>query len=750
MNKEIGHWEWDENGLPAYEYTGDFPFRAVDKTGADSGMPEDPCFILGNSRMTLFAHVSGELELISGQRGWERLNFEGKNRGKNRTEIAVGEVGKKPERVYTLQEGKENSILRIQQRYGIGYAMYLYETDENIEIRKVISVQPSSKIQEGNSSFLCEVTIRNMGNEDRHIYWSDGIAVSCRMMNFQDEKEPAVRYENRLEEDENGGYAEARIRAEAARLLLLPHGKEEQFPQDLYPPRIYIQVFPQEKEKLSACAARRDDGDWLTAEAEFVIHPKESRTFRYATGFTFDDAADAGKELAEDMVRRAEEKPGKGAYETLWKECMPETLKKEPDEILRCEMLWNLYVLKCMATYHEYFQETFIPQGSVYAYHLGQNTSNRDHLQHCLGVLDTQPELAKACIRFAMKHMLPGGEIKRQDIGFGYCDPGSYMESDPQLYLFMAVGEYLKRTGDLAFLEERVEYYPRELKRSDTVLRFLIQSFTYLRDTVELGRDGLIRMLNSDWSDSFFHPFSPNIYSQFAQSHMNTAMALAVFPPLTNALRAYAEKTGSEEAAALAGAMEAYRSQLKESFLKDMEGRTFAPRCYIGEHGEENLKFGMTALRLEPQPFLLQMEDYPEERKRKLWQEIRSRVLDMEKIGARTREKPLWKEDEGVGEDGGIWFSHQGQLLAGLASFNVQEGWTLLRRLTFHNYAERYPDYWVGRWTMPDSLESSLSHREGLYHFWVSEAFQPFCAHIHAWMLYGYFRLREKEKGSEK
>ena len=81
-NKEIGHWDWDENGLPAYEYTGDFPFRAADKTGADSGMPEDPCFILGNSRMTLFAHVSGELELISGQRGWERLNFEGKNRGK--------------------------------------------------------------------------------------------------------------------------------------------------------------------------------------------------------------------------------------------------------------------------------------------------------------------------------------------------------------------------------------------------------------------------------------------------------------------------------------------------------------------------------------------------------------------------------------------------------------------------------------------------------------------------------------------
>lgn len=748
MNQEIGYWDWDENGLPAYEYTGEFPFQATDKTGADSGLPEDPCFILGNSRMTLFAHVSGAIELISGQRGWERLNFGGKNQGKNQTEIAVGEPGKETERVYTLQEGRRNSIRRLRQRYGVGYAMYLYETGENIEIQKVISVQPSGKIQDGNSSFLCEVTIRNTGNKEKHIRWSDGIAVCCRMMNCQDEKEPAVRYENRLEEEESGGYAEARISAEPARLLLQPRGKEEQFPYDLYPPKMFLQVFPKKKEAFRARAKRETDGDWLTAEAEFSIRPEESRTLRYVIGFTFDDAVDAGRKLAGDMLGKAGEKPGKGAYEALWTESMPETLKREPDEILRCEMLWNLYVLKCMATYHEYFRETFIPQGSVYAYHLGQNASNRDHLQHCLGVLDTEPELAKSCIRFAMKHMLPGGEIKRQDIGFGYCDPGIYMESDPQLYLFMAAGEYLKHTGNLAFLEEQVEYYPRELKRSDSVLRFLIQSFTYLRDTVGKGRNGLIRMLNSDWSDSFFHPYSPNIYSLFAQSHMNTTMALAVIPPLTDALRAYSEQTGSGEAAELAGAMEAYRSQLKDAFRKDMEGRSFAPRCYIGEHGEAELKFGMDDLCLEPQPFLLQMEDYPQEQKRKLWQEIRVRVLDMEKIGARTREKPLWSE-EGVGEDGGIWFSHQGQLLAGLASFDVQEGWKLLRRLTFHNYAKQYPDYWVGRWTMPDSLESSLSHREGLYHFWVSEAFWPFCAHIHAWMLYGYFRLQEKEEGIE-
>jgi cellobiose phosphorylase len=172
-----------------------------------------------------------------------------------------------------------------------------------------------------------------------------------------------------------------------------------------------------------------------------------------------------------------------------------------------------------------------------------------------------------------------------------------------------------------------------------------------------------------------------------------------------------------------------------------MEGRTFAPRCYLGEHGEPHLKFGVNTLCLEAQPFLLLDEDFPLERKRALYAEIRARVLDMEKFGARTREVPIWNP-EGRGEDGGIWFSHQGPLIAGVATFDRDEALRLMRNLTFDAYAKHYPDYWVGHWTFADSLESTLSPREGLYAFWLPEAFQPFCAHAHAWMLYCYCLLR--------
>ena len=67
-SEKIGRWLTDDCGLPYFEYTGELPYRAVLPNGDDVRLPEDPWFLLGNYRFTLFAHVSGEYELISGQR----------------------------------------------------------------------------------------------------------------------------------------------------------------------------------------------------------------------------------------------------------------------------------------------------------------------------------------------------------------------------------------------------------------------------------------------------------------------------------------------------------------------------------------------------------------------------------------------------------------------------------------------------------------------------------------------------------
>lgn len=727
--KKIGAWEWDEHQLPRYRYTGGYPVTAKDKAGRDAVLPEDPCFILGNYRMTLFAHASGTWELITGERGWARLNHGGKNQGWSQTEIQA--------------DGKAGSL--SDSVFGVGYASYTYTCPGQVTVKKVLSVQPSREIHQGNSAFLVTMTAKNHGGNPVVVNCREALSANYRMMNDQEEEPGSERqrmsYENRLRTEESTQTAAADILCRPVKLMALPKGESQRFTHDCYPPTLFMKAVVSQACASKAEARKSERGDLLCGEFEITLEPGEEKMIRLVVGFTYEKNDEAIGRLVEDMLSQERENKDGGAYSHLWCRALPD-LQQESDEVFRCEMLWNAYVLEAMATYSRYFKETYIPQGSVYAYHLGQNASNRDHLQHSLPMIYSNPKLAKSCIRYAMKHTLDDGEIKRQNIGYGYCDPGVYMESDPQLYMFLAVGEYLRVTKDYDFLKESVTYYQAEHEQEDTVLCVLVKHFIYLRDMVGRGSHGLVKMLNSDWSDSFFHPYSPNIYLHFAESHMNTTMALAVIPPLAEGLRQYVERGGEDQdmAECLIHELNQYRRELYEAFIKDMEGKSFVPRCYIGQYDEPHLMFGVDRLCLEAQPFALLMEDFPVERKRQLYAEIRKRVLDMEKSGARTREIPLWSEG-GQGEDGGIWFSHQGTLMAGIATFDKEEAVKLMKKLTFHHYAEMYPEYWVGHWTFADSLESTLSDREGLYHFWTPGAFQPFCAHAHAWMLYCYYRV---------
>jgi cellobiose phosphorylase len=744
--KQIGKWGWDSEQLPKYEYTGDFPFLVKDKYSNDSMLPEDPCFILGNYRMTLFTHVSGKYEFITGERGWARLNHGGKNLGWNQSVLRIiNQDTHKPINTYSLVGVNSENNIKRKQSFGIGYSSYTYECPEHLIINKVISVKPSMELHKGNPSFLVNISLENRGISPITVQYSEQLLANYMMMNDQGQVVgdtiQRVKYANQLSIEAKQQIVKADISFHPLKLLVLPENSEQRFTHDIYPPTLFIKAVESDLYNSRVETSRNDLGDLLCAEVETVLKAGEQKTVQLVIGLTFGKENKEIESQVQDMLIHAKVTDHTGAYAHLWRQVLP-ALWEEPDHILRCEMIWNSYVLEAMATYSQYFKETFIPQGSVYAYHLGQNASNRDHLQHLLPLIYTNPKLAKSCIRYAMQHTLEDGEIRRQNIGYGYSDPGIYMESDPQIYMIMAVGEYLRITKDYAFLSETITYYPVEHKKTNTVLNLLIQHFIYLRDVIGTGQHGLVKMLNSDWSDSFFHPYSPNIYSLFAESHMNTTMALAVIPPLLKELKRFAvvKEQNKELIEDFINELKQYREALFSAFMHDMEGRTFAPRCYIGEHDEPHLKFGVDSLCLEAQPFLLQMEDFPMERKQQLYLEIKNRVLEMEKVGARTREIPLWSKG-GQGEDGGIWFSHQGPLIVGIASFDRGEALKLMKKLTFHNYAEQYPEYWVGHWTFADSLESTLSKREGLYHFWTQGAFQPFCAHVHAWMLYCYYRV---------
>ena len=142
----------------------------------------------------------------------------------------------------------------------------------------------------------------------------------------------------------------------------------------------------------------------------------------------------------------------------------------------------------------------------------------------------------------------------------------------------------------------------------------------------------------------------------------------------------------------------------------------------------------------------MQIPTLSTERKKEIYDYVKSKLLTPEKIGMRTREKPLWKGNPD-GEDGGIWFSLEYPVLLGVASFDKEEARSLLMKFSFQNFADNYPDYWVGQWTAADEVNSTL-YREGLYAFWVpsqdrKRAFQGFCSHPHTWPLFCYFKLKE-------
>src|SRR6185312_8446511 len=419
-----------------------------------------------------------------------------------------------------------------------------------------------------------------------------------------------------------------------------------------------------------------------------------------------------------------------------WLHTLPK-FSTESDPIFRREMRWNAAALEAMTTWHEYYDETIVPQGTMYEYIWGQNDSSRDYAQQALPFCHTNPAIARSTLRFLMKRTLPDGEIKLDDEGFGWDTPTAQKTSDQQLYFFLLLAEYLRATRDFSILHEQIGYYPLENSGHDTGLAHVRQAFLFLRDRVGVGTHGIIRRWNSDWNDMFGWWQSPIPYNtefQTSESHMNSAMALAILGELATHLDAAHDPAASD----VASTMRDYRAQLQSAFMRDLGDRAFPRRAYI----DAKTAIGEEDMWLEPQGYTLLIPEFSIERKRRLFTELQRRLLPGESQGARQieRPKPNPVTPPGSRENGGFWYALNGPLILGVATFDRKAAEALLHCMTFANYARSFPQYWTGQWSASDSLDSSLLKTSGL-----SIAI-PWCAHAHAWPLYCYLRLRSIER----
>ena len=738
----IGYWDEDVVGLPCFHYTGTLPAIAVKANGENAKIPEDPWFLLGNYQLTLFAHVSGEYELITGQRAWARMNQgERINSGNNASVVKIlrhNGIEKDMQLVGMHSEASKTNVCR--KTFGCGFAQYDY-TLQGLDIERRLSVAPSLYINGGISAFLLTVRFKNTGEEAVRLEYEESVLTNYVPIQFQRQKERPFTYQNEYSVDDNTKIVKADIYSHSMDPLLLSSSQAMSM-YDAYPPSLFIKL-------LTEGNVTYTPQGQLLATSTVTLESNEEKIINMVIGFTYDKKVSAIDRMARELNASAEKlKPIGSLFSAQWAEMLPR-FENEVDKTLRQEMRWHAYSLEAMATYSSFYRETKIPQGTIYDYCWGQHISARDNFQHALPLIYYNPLLAKSVMRYMAKRTTSWGEIRLMEYGNGYAENMAYNTSDQQLFFFMLLSEYLRVTKDYKFLDETIDFFPYGSGGSGTMLDCVKQCFFYLKNNVGVGSHGLVRLLNSDWNDNVFAvkqaPYNTVVYS--GESHMNTTMAISVLGNLIPSLESYRKKMSDKNAINMTKnivkSMLQYRNAIYNAFMADLKDRIFSRRMYFNHEaiGEQNMF-------LEPQCYMLQIQELTPTHKQALYQEMKRRIYVNEKLGARQQQQPEFSApglENGSRENGGFWYALNGPTIIGVSTFDKKEAWKLFRKMTFNNYAKQFPQYWTSYWSASDNIESSLmKEEEGLPDQSYDYALIPiYCAHPHAWLLYCYYRLSE-------
>ncbi len=751
----IGTWTTDSYQLPCFNYTGKLPYKQVLPNGDKVNLPEDPFFLLGNYRFKLFAHVSGEYELLSGERSYARLNFDKKlNSNVSGAYLIQNKDTIKLTGIFSLAANPDITTRNI----GVGTAVYNYKVNENLAIKRYFSVKPSQKPNEGTPAFLIDIEFKNNSKKIQKFKYNEYVGVNFMpcIDQIAPESERLVKYNNIIKYDNARKTVQAVMQAKADDpFLIVSHDEPNRF--DGFPPVVFVKVMND-----ALCKWNFKDeklpfrGDKLTTVFEIELKPGEIRHLQLCVGYIHT------AEVTENIEKIADEFGKKTITNTIekdeivnvfgneWKSKLPD-FQEESNPIFKREMTWNAYVLQAMSTFSEYYGETYIPQGSGYDFQIGFVSVPRDHLQGTLPLAYLDPALCKSALRWVMQKIAKSGEMKWGEVGYAQTTNFHWMSSDMQLYFLLALSNYLEVTGDTNFLLEEIPYYPKSTNFKWSVIEQIESVFMYIKNETQLGGHGLIKLRGGDWNDAFYYQRPLANYWWGAESHLNSAIALVamdrLIPILENAAKNTSVINKSPKLSNLIESIRIYRKNLLASYLKDWGVRPFPGRVYLAG---ESLKLGFDNMYVEPQGFTLQIQDIDKEKRKALMGEIENRLMRDEKVGARCIEAPHEYGESAkmyFAENGAMWYAMTGPLIEGAISIDKKIGEKWLQSITFDNISRQYPDYWAGYWSSTDCLNSSKDPSGGLMgsvrtgDFWLMPVYN---VHPHAWALYCYYKLREK------
>lgn len=176
-----------------------------------------------------------------------------------------------------------------------------------------------------------------------------------------------------------------------------------------------------------------------------------------------------------------------------WDDLLNKFSVSSPDEKLnRMVNIWNQY--QCMVTFNLSRSASYFESG------IGRGMGFRDSNQDLLGFVHQIPTRARERLIDLASTMLRDGGAYHQYQPLtkkGNSDIGSDFNDDP-LWMILAVAAYIKESGDMSILDERIPYENND-ELSDTMLDHLKRAFDHVVNNV--GPHGLPLIGRADWND---------------------------------------------------------------------------------------------------------------------------------------------------------------------------------------------------------------------------------------------------------
>ncbi len=724
----FGRWILDDAGLPAYEYMID---QARDDRALYFNTEAAPLrahwAAFGNHRVNAMFDNDGLIELVTQDRGVEYANKIDDARGWFGGGFSYVNDGARSFATAYRYRPKGAETRRV---FGMGYA-------EATTTSGSLSITHRAYAPWGEAPYLIdEVRIVNLGAERKHVAHTEVFDVARRSIEIDwlvsgDPVHTAPQTARDGRDALDADFDES-IRYDAARKMLVvqrsrapgaPPPAEPGAPaaRNDYPPDPFLAALVGDvTETFTHKAAFLGGGDWSAPDAitsggagegagdgprgeatngqgeprmlglgsEIDLAPQETKVLRFAYGVVpMGEPVEIDPRLSDPSFDGLAEVQAGLRDRLLY-------FATNDEPALSRELAWHASQMEVSVGRRDYFEGPVVPQGSAYLYLHGADGAARDLGLFALPLVYTDPELARAELEVYMRIQIADGDhFSYAFQGNGQVDDAAGIHtapSDLDLFFVFALSEYLGATGDLAFLDEKVPFWPKEARPDATVWDHVVASMRHLFDTVGTKEHGLIGVGTGDWSDGIsFEAPDRALAIASGESVPNTQMAIAVLPRMADLIEARDPELAQE----LRDHVEAYRAALPSAWAGDFFGR-----AYFGD----GVLVHADAIDLEAQVWSMIGESFASGADRDRTIDLVRRELD-EPSPAGAMLRP----------EGQVWPAISGLLTEGYAVTRPDLAWAHFKRNTMFAHARAYPDVWYGIWSGPDGLDGPFGDRPG-------------------------------------